>query len=452
MNKYTTFKTISLFSEDEVLTQRWAIFQQSKLGHIYNSIPFQELSLLLPPKSASSVGAPSWFDGAGMFGIMFLKHYLGLSDEKLVERLNTDWELQMFCGRQFKDNQRIRDRNLPSRIRSYIGQNLSLEAFRDVVIKHWKPYLEDTHCGLFDATAYESYIKFPTDEKLLWDCCVWVFESVFMLCKELQKKRPRSKYLEQERKQTAFSKTKKKTYKLKKRRRTSLLYLLNQGTGFLEDIIEQYGNRIQIRTFISIQSKLETVKTIYSQQKYMHENPGKYVQDRIVSFFKPYLRPIVRGKENKRVEFGAKLHIFQVDGINIIDKLSFDPFNEAKSLKGCVIKHKQHFWELHQLGIDNIYGTNENRKYLTEKEVYTCLPRKGRPSKHEKQAKKLRKELGKQRATVLEGSFGNEKNHYGLKKVKARSQKTEVVWILFGIMTANALKISKKKRKLQQAA
>ncbi len=120
----------------------------------------------------------------------------------------------------------------------------------------------------------------------------------------------------------------------------------------------------------------------------MHENPGKYVQDRIISFFRPYLRPILRGKENKRVEFGARLHIFQVDGINIIDKLSFDPFNEAKSLKGCVIKHKQHFGELHQLGIDNIYGTNENRKYLTEKEVYTCLPRKGRPSKHEKQTKK----------------------------------------------------------------
>jgi hypothetical protein len=129
----------------------------------------------------------------------------------------------MFCGRQSTDNQRIKDRNLPSRKRSFIGHNLSLEAFQDTVIEDWKPYLNDTHCGLFDATAYESYFKFPTDEKLLWDCCVWVFESVFILSRELGIKRPRSKYLEQGKKQTAFSKTRKKTYKLKKRRRKSLL-------------------------------------------------------------------------------------------------------------------------------------------------------------------------------------------------------------------------------------
>lgn len=452
MNKNTTKQSETIFSNEELCSHRWLIFQQSKLGRIYQSIPFQRFSLLLPSKSASSVGAPPWFDNAGMFGVMFLKAYLGLSDEKLIDRINTDWALQMFCGRQFKDNQRIKDRNLPSRIRTYLGYHLSLEAFQDVVIEYWKPFLEDTHCSLFDATAYESYIKFPTDEKLLWDCCLWVFESIFMLCKELGIRRPRSKYREQVRKQTAFSKTKKKTYKIKYQRRKSLLYLLNKGICYLEEFLDQYNLDIHPEAYKSIEEKLMIVKTIHHQQQYMHENPGEYVKDRIVSLFKPYLRPIVRGKENKRVEFGAKLHIYQVDGINIIDKLSFDPFNEAKNLKGCVIKHKQHFGELHQLGIDNIYGTNENRKFLTGKKIYTCLPRKGRPSKHEHQTKKLRKELGKQRATVLEGSFGNEKNHYGLRKVKARNEATEVVWVLFGIMTANAVKISKRKQKPREAA
>lgn len=446
MNKNTTLQSEDLFTNQEDYPHRWFIFQQSKLGRLYQSIPFQQLSSLLPFKSVRSAGAPAWFDNAGMLGIMFLKAYLGLSDEKLVDRLNTDWELQMFCGRQFKDNQRIKDRNLPSRIRCYLGHHLSLESFQDIVIKNWKPYLEDTHCALFDATAYESYIKFPTDEKLLWDCCVWVFESIFVLCKELGIKRPRSKYRDQQLKQTVFSKIKKKTYTLKKRRRKSLLYLLNKGIGIIEGLLKENVHAIHPSIYTSIIEKLKTVNTIHYQQDYMHNNPGEYVKDRIVSLFKPYLRPIIRGKENKRVEFGAKLHIYQVDGINIIDKLSFDPFNEAKSLKGCVIKHKVYFGELHQLGVDNIYGTNENRKYLTGNEIYTCLPRKGKPSKHEKQTKKLRKELGKQRATVLEGSFGNEKNHYGLRKIKARNEKTEIIWILFGIMTANAVKISKKKQ------
>ena len=78
--------------------------------------------------------------------------------------------------------------------------------------------------------------------------------------------------------------------------------------------------------------------------------------------------------------------------------------------------------------------------------MYHCLVRKGKPSENEGQAKALRQELGKQRATVLEGSFGNEKNHYGLTKVKARLEETEVIWILFGVWTANAMKIKRRKQ------
>ena len=36
------------------------------------------------------VGAPSWLPKQGYFGLMFLKHYLKLSDEKLLERFNTE--------------------------------------------------------------------------------------------------------------------------------------------------------------------------------------------------------------------------------------------------------------------------------------------------------------------------------------------------------------------------
>ena len=39
------------------------------------------------------------------------------------------------------------------------------------------------------------------------------------------------------------------------------------------------------------------------------------IPDRIVSVSKPYVRPIVRGKEVKSVEFGAKCNNIQMDGI-----------------------------------------------------------------------------------------------------------------------------------------
>jgi transposase, IS5 family len=45
---------------------------------------------------------------------------------------------------------------------------------------------------------------------------------------------------------------------------------------------------------------------------------------------------------------------------------------------------------------------------------------------------------------LLEGSFGNEKNHYLLDKISARNQETEVLWIFFDIMTANAVQLGKR--------
>jgi transposase, IS5 family len=53
--------------------------------------------------------------------------------------------------------------------------------------------------------------------------------------------------------------------------------------------------------------------------------------------------------------------------------------------------------------------------------------------------------LAKERSTATEGSFGTQKTSYGLQKVKAKKSGTEVIWIFFGVMTANAVKISRRK-------
>lgn len=67
--------------------------------------------------------------------------------------------------------------------------------------------------------------------------------------------------------------------------------------------------------------------------------------------------------------------------------------------------------------------------------------------------KVLRSELSRERATRLEGSFGTQKQHYSLSKIKARNRKTEILWIFFGIHTANAiLMIEKIRNKTAKAA
>jgi hypothetical protein len=60
------------------------------------------------------------------------------------------------------------------------------------------------------------------------------------------------------------------------------------------------------------------------------------------------------------------------------------------------------------------------------------------------------------RSTVLEGSFGNEKNHYEMNKIKARTQDNERAWIFFSLLTRNAMQMAKKmqaaKQKIKQTA
>ena len=48
--------------------------------------------------------------------------------------------------------------------------------------------------------------------------------------------------------------------------------------------------------------------------------------------------------------------------------------------------------------------------------------------KDDKPTKQIKHILNKERSTRLEGSFGNEKEHYLLHKIKARSPKNEEVW------------------------
>ena len=51
-------------------------------------------------------------------------------------------------------------------------------------------------------------------------------------------------------------------------------------------------------------------------------------------------------------------------------------------------------------------------------------------------------ELVRVRATAIEGSFGTQKDHYDLRRVKARTKRTEILYIFFGIHTANVVQLA----------
>ena len=113
-----------------------------------------------------------------------------------------------------------------------------------------------------------------------------------------------------------------------------------------------------------LRTKLETVKKLYEQQKYMYDNHTHSVSDRIISISQPWLRPIVRGKAKAPVEFGAKLDISVVNGFTRLEYHSFDGYNEALKLSDMIERHKERTGSYpERILADKIYRNHENLAY-----------------------------------------------------------------------------------------
>lgn len=416
-------------------------FWATDVGKIHRAIPWDQLCLLVPApaSSVSGLGRKPWMDVKGGIGLQFLKHYLQLSDAKLIERINTDWSLQYFCGIQLKPGQAITDKDLPSHWRTYLGKYLDIDKWQQAFASRWKVHMQQTQSSMQDATCYESRIAYPTDVKLLWQSCNTVHVLIGQIRHRHHERKSRNNYDDRHREFLSYQKSRKKTRKQEKRLRKKLLKYLLRLLMLLGELCKKHGVKLPARK----KELLGTIAQLYEQQvKKIH---GQKIEDRIVSLAKSYIRPIIRGKEVKGVEFGAKVNKLQVDGISFIEHLSYDAFNEGTRLEKGIRLHEKLLGKCKHVSADAIYATNANRRYCKRKGIVTNFIAKGKQkSEHIEQAALMRRVLNRERSTRLEGSFGNEKNHYLLNKVNARSQYTETCWIFFGIHTANAVVIGKR--------
>lgn len=438
------FSFISQIEEFDIFFDR---FLEGGLGKIYSAIPWDGLvntfGLNDPKKGPVPIFGPK-----GKLALMFLKHYAACSDKRLVEQLNGNVEYQFFCGIHLGSN-RLTNYKIVSEIRCELSKNLHIDKVQQVLFDHWSPHISDRHSIVMDATCYESEVRYPTNEKLLWESVDWSYRQLKAICRALGIKTPRTKYLKWKRRNISYSKMRRKTKSKRKSLDRSLLLLLDKIDGELCNLEKHHALQMPQR----YHRRRATIKKIYAQQ-YQIFHTGEKPKDRIVSIGKDYLRPIVRGKEIKPVEFGAKVNKYQIDGVNFIEHLSFNAFHEGIRFQDTIFKAQRLTRTKTRLaGADAIYATNKNRKFATKYNIRTDFKRKGRAGKHEKQRKQLAAMITKERATRLEGSFGKEKEHYHLKKIKARTKKTEISWIFFGIHTANALEIGRRMASgLQKAA
>lgn len=436
IQRSSSFQSFFPFFLSQELEKQYVLFLESDLGKIYKAIPWEKLVKTFKIQDKPK-GPPTLFPPEGKIALMFLKSYSQTSDKKLVEQINGNIYYQLFCGIRLKAGQSIKNYKIVSQIRCELAKILDIEELQTVLGEQWSRYMITKSKLLVDATCYESDVRYPTDQKLLWESVVFLYKVMKSMCKKAGLRLIRTKYRDWEARYKQYSRKKRKLKKERKSLTRGLIRLLEKVDTTLDSLDKQY----EFQDKETYEKQREIIKNVLSQQKQIFLQKY-YPKDRIISLFKPYLRPIVRGKETKKVEFGAKVNKIQVDGINFIQCLSFDPFNEGTQLQSSIDQAERLTGvKIKLVAADNIYATNDNRKYATSSDITTSFVRKGKAGTQEVERKKTANSLRKERSSSLEGSFGTEKEHYSLKKVKARTQKTEILWIFFGIHTANAVKI-----------
>jgi hypothetical protein len=429
-------------------------FENSELGRMKRLLPLHEMAVnfgLVSNRPVRKRGPKPFFSPEGKVALMFLKMYTQLSAPKLLDQLNGNVHYQIFCDISINPLSPLTNYKLIDDIVSELSDKLRIQQQQDTLAEAWKPYMKNLETFHTDATCYESDMRYPTDQKLLWEC---VEKSYSMMCQMsgcLGIHRPRTKYLDVKKANMGYVKQRKHGKSQRRKLTRRLIHLLGKILKEIRKMIREHEDEgvLSVREL----SVLDIITKVYRQQRnhFNSNSPRESIPDRIVSISKPYVRPIVRGKEVKKVEFGAKCNNILVDGISFIEKLSFNAFSEGTRLEHCIKMHKRLFKvDAKKIGGDTGYAGTSNRNLCKERGIQTSFVKRGRPSAEKKQKDFVRQELARVRATQMEGSFGTQKEHYAMRRIKARKKKTEILYIFFGIHTANIVHLAERLAEQQE--
>ena len=419
-------------------------------------IPWDEISsLYLKNVPVSSTGRPG-LNPRIVIGSLIIKHMCNLDDREAVDQIAENIYMQYFLGYTSFIKEPPFDASLFVDFRKKLGMD-SLNVINEKIAelkanfasqndirKTEKDSLDssgsdnisnsspDENKGriIFDATACPQDIAYPTDLDLLSDAREKSEQLIDKLYNPvLHEKKPRTYRKVARKRYLQTAQKKNKTHKETRKATGSQLRFLKRNLNSINRLLDSYKT-------IPLKHKnhkyLLVLNTLYAQQKEMYSNGVHRIDDRIVSIHQPHVRPIVRGKSQAKVEFGAKIHLSLIDGISFLDELSWDAFNEGNHMMGYIEKYRNRFgFYPKEVLADQIYCNRINRAALKEKGIKPL----GRPSA-------VQQHVSPGERNPIEGKFGQAKTAYGLNRIKARLRETSESWIASIILVLNLVKLA----------
>lgn len=456
-----------------------ALSPENRWVKLSRIIPWDSLAEVYAQSLSSTSGRQS-IDIRMVIGALIVKHKLGLDDRGTVAMISENIYLQYFCGLGSFQTQLpfhptvfvdIRKRMGASRFDHWnalvIAKADGLKPkSKQTITKQTKEDLPPKPKGTLkiDATIADQKIVYPTDVGLLNRAREETERMIDMLYKlSSVAKKPRDYRRVARKSYLSFSKKRNKPkQQLRKQIRQQLNYV-KRNLGYIEELLDtialQRASEDLPGTFMGLKDPFPerwplsdrdqklywVIQHLYEQQKYMHEQRVNTVSDRIVNLYQPYVRPMPRGKDKSKTEFGAKISASEVDGMSRVEHISWDSFNESVDVELQAKNFLQtygHYPEL--LLADQIYLNRKNRKWLNEKGIRIVGKPLGRPKKQELSAYQKRKRKKEQnQRNHIEGKFGQGKNAYGLANIQAKRSDTSQSWIACIFFVMNLVSLGK---------
>lgn len=380
-------------------------------------------------------------------GALLIKEYLKCSDEETVQNIAEQPYLQYFIGLKRFTSEPPFDaslmvwfrKRLSSKFMNEINEAMCKTEAAPKAVTPPKDDDDEPHGGMIivDATCAPADIKYPTDTNLLAEA----IEKTDGMIDEMQEPfkgiepRPRT-YRNKSRKLfTGFVKQRKPNAKTIRKVKGKQLNYLKRNLKAIEQMRQRGGKLPEKR-----EKQLETINTLYEQQRLMHNNRTHSVGNRIVSLSQPHIRPIVRGKAGTPVEFGAKVNMSVVNGYVFLDEISYDAYYEGDKLENAIIDYFLRFKMLpEKILADKAYTDRYNRKLCKELGIKLAGKPPGRPPKIPPTYDKF--DSG--RRNEIEGKFGTLKTRYGWSRIMARLPETGKTVIAVSAFAMNLAKRAK---------
>lgn len=421
----------------------WFITPEVDKNHeiikIADSIDWISLSEKLSRFYCADNGRPTKPSRAKV-GLLMLKHLYTLSDQSVVDMLKRDIYAQYLCDVSLKEAVTFIDSSSLTRFRKQIGDE-GVKLIEQEVLNFLKKNNSIRGRRLIvDTTVMPVNITYPTDITLL-DKVRRKAVEYLKRAKTFGAKKYRTYQRIARRTVLHYQKIHKHTVTMRRKVQKKLLQFsrrnIAQVTHAVKTIKESNQNPINKskEQFIrEAEDFLTTANKVIVQQKQVYH--GQKVQDRIVSFHKTHIRPMVRGKFPVEVEFGPKVLLNLQDEYLFLEDVQFNNVSDTQLLEKSIQGYKKRFGKSPtQLAADRGFWSKENRQLAESYGIKKiAIENKGKSNylKGQPFSERLRRLRCK-----IEAKISLAKRKYGLNRCLYSIEHGEEIWARLGLTAMN---------------